>query len=145
MLKRMSLAVALSAAVVMPAIASTPYDKPGFVTKIEDGRLWVFKQGSKELEQFEQHGEPTVIHNQEGGRTTPSMVSWTVDGDVVVGAASKRQMITNPTRTVAGVKRHCLTVSMAVRSSSSEPLERLSRTSVTRPSTPTRTSSSTSP
>src|SRR5678809_1073254 len=50
-------------------------------------------------------GEPTVIHNQEGGRTTPSMVSWNVDGDVVVGAASKRQMITNPSRTVSGVKR----------------------------------------
>jgi len=40
-------------------------------------------------------GEPTVIHNQEGGRTTPSMVSWNADGDVVVGAASKRQMVTN--------------------------------------------------
>jgi molecular chaperone DnaK len=50
-------------------------------------------------------GEPTVIHNQEGGRTTPSMVSWNADGDVVVGAASKRQMVTNPTRTVYGVKR----------------------------------------
>ena len=50
-------------------------------------------------------GEPTVIHNQEGGRTTPSMVSWNSDGDVIVGAASKRQMVTNPTRTVFGVKR----------------------------------------
>ncbi|MCA9678979.1 MAG: molecular chaperone DnaK [Myxococcales bacterium] len=50
-------------------------------------------------------GEPTVIHNQEGGRTTPSMVSWNADGDVVVGAASKRQMVTNPHRTVYGVKR----------------------------------------
>src|ERR1044071_1375855 len=50
-------------------------------------------------------GEPTVIHNQEGGRTTPSMVSWNADGDVVVGAASKRQMVTNPSRTVFGVKR----------------------------------------
>jgi molecular chaperone DnaK len=49
--------------------------------------------------------EPTVIHNQEGGRTTPSMVSWNADGDVVVGAASKRQMVTNPQRTVFGVKR----------------------------------------
>ncbi len=67
MLKRVSLAVALSAAVVMPAIASTQYDKPGFVTKIEDGRLWVFKQGSKELEQFEQHGEPTVSVANIGG------------------------------------------------------------------------------
>ncbi len=50
-------------------------------------------------------GEPTVIHNQEGGRTTPSMVSWNADGDVIVGAASKRQMVTNPQRTVFGVKR----------------------------------------
>jgi molecular chaperone DnaK len=50
-------------------------------------------------------GEPVVIHNQEGGRTTPSMVSWTQDGDVVVGAASKRQMVTNPSRTVFGAKR----------------------------------------
>ncbi len=49
--------------------------------------------------------EPTVIHNQEGGRTTPSMVSWNADGDVVVGAASKRQMVTNPQRTVFGAKR----------------------------------------
>jgi molecular chaperone DnaK len=50
-------------------------------------------------------GEPVVIHNQEGGRTTPSMVSWNADGDVLVGAASKRQMVTNPTRSVYGVKR----------------------------------------
>ena len=50
-------------------------------------------------------GEPVVIHNQEGGRTTPSMVSWNNEGDVVVGAASKRQMVTNPKRTVYGVKR----------------------------------------
>src|SRR5204863_6890178 len=50
-------------------------------------------------------GEPTVIHNQEGGRTTPSMVSWNQDGDVVVGAASQRQMVTNPQRTVFGAKR----------------------------------------
>src|SRR6186713_3190831 len=50
-------------------------------------------------------GEPTVIHNQEGGRTAPSMVSWNADGDVVVGAASKRQMVTNPQRTVFGAKR----------------------------------------
>jgi molecular chaperone DnaK len=50
-------------------------------------------------------GEAVVIHNQEGGRTTPSMVSWNADGEVVVGAASKRQMVTNPQRTVFGVKR----------------------------------------
>ncbi len=49
--------------------------------------------------------EPMVIHNQEGGRTTPSMVSWTAEGDVVVGASSKRQMVTNPKRTIFGAKR----------------------------------------
>lgn len=60
MFKRVSLAAALTASLVMPAMASSQYDKPGFVTKIEDGRLWVFKEGSKELEQFEKHGEPTI-------------------------------------------------------------------------------------
>lgn len=60
MFKRISLAAALAASVVLPAMASTPYDKPGYVTRIEDGRLWVFKEGSKELEQFEQHGEPSI-------------------------------------------------------------------------------------
>ncbi|MBK7534536.1 MAG: molecular chaperone DnaK [Myxococcales bacterium] len=49
--------------------------------------------------------EPLVIHNQEGGRTTPSMVSWNAEGEAVVGASSKRQMVTNPKRTVFGVKR----------------------------------------
>lgn len=49
--------------------------------------------------------EAAVVHNQEGGRTTPSMVSWNQAGEVVVGAPSKRQMITNPERTVYGVKR----------------------------------------
>jgi len=60
MFKRISLVAVLAAAVVLPAMASTPYDKPGFVTKIENGRLWVFKEGSKELEQFEKSGEPTI-------------------------------------------------------------------------------------
>ncbi len=49
--------------------------------------------------------EAVVIHNHEGGRTTPSMVSWNQDDEVVVGAPSKRQMVTNPARTVYGTKR----------------------------------------
>ncbi len=49
--------------------------------------------------------EAVVIHNHEGGRTTPSMVSWNEGGEVVVGAPSKRQMVTNPERTVFGIKR----------------------------------------
>ena len=50
-------------------------------------------------------GEPVVIHNQEGGRTTPSMVSWNQAGEPVVGASAKRQAITNPQNTVFGIKR----------------------------------------
>lgn len=60
MFKRISLAAVLAAAVVMPVMAATPYDKPGFVTKIENGRLWVFQEGSKELADFEKNGEPTI-------------------------------------------------------------------------------------
>jgi hypothetical protein len=60
MYKRVSLAAVVAALLAVPALASSSYDKPGFVTKVEDGRLWVFKEGSKELEQFQQYGEPTV-------------------------------------------------------------------------------------
>ncbi len=49
--------------------------------------------------------EPIVIHNQEGGRTTPSMVSWNQHGDVVVGAAAKRQAVSNPKNTLSAIKR----------------------------------------
>src|SRR5688572_26571225 len=52
-----------------------------------------------------QGGEPVVIHNQEGGRTTPSMASFNAHGDVVVGAAAKRQAVTNPRNTLYGIKR----------------------------------------
>ena len=38
-------------------------------------------------------GEPTVIHNQEGGRTTPSMVSWNAQGEPIVGAAADRKSV----------------------------------------------------
>ena len=50
-------------------------------------------------------GDPTVIANAEGGRTTPSIVSFK-DGDVLVGEVAKRQAITNPDQTVRSVKRH---------------------------------------
>src|SRR5436190_6635929 len=50
-------------------------------------------------------GEPVVIHNQEGGRTTPSMVAWNLQGEAVVGAAAKRQAVTNPKNTIFGIKR----------------------------------------
>ncbi len=50
-------------------------------------------------------GEPTIIANAEGGRTTPSVVSFK-DGEVLVGEVAKRQAITNPDQTVRSVKRH---------------------------------------
>jgi len=49
--------------------------------------------------------EPVVIANSEGGRTTPSVVAFTKDGERLVGAAAKRQAITNPKNTVASIKR----------------------------------------
>ncbi|MCU0858586.1 MAG: molecular chaperone DnaK, partial [Pontiellaceae bacterium] len=50
-------------------------------------------------------GEPTVIPNAEGGRTTPSVVAFTKDGERLVGQAAKRQAVTNPKNTVFSVKR----------------------------------------
>ena len=55
---------------------------------------------------FLEAGEPTVIPNAEGGRTTPSIVAFTKSGEVLVGEVAKRQAITNPDRTVRSVKRH---------------------------------------
>ena len=49
--------------------------------------------------------KPTVIINEEGGRTTPSVVGFAKDGERLVGAVAKRQAITNPTRTVYSIKR----------------------------------------
>jgi molecular chaperone DnaK len=51
-------------------------------------------------------GDPVVIPNSEGSRTTPSVVAFAKDGEVLVGEVAKRQAITNPTRTIRSVKRH---------------------------------------
>jgi len=51
-------------------------------------------------------GEPTVIANAEGLRTTPSVVAYTKDGEVLVGETAKRQAVTNVERTISSVKRH---------------------------------------
>ncbi len=49
--------------------------------------------------------EPTVIQNSEGGRTTPSVVAFSKDGERLVGAPAKRQAITNPEKTISSIKR----------------------------------------
>ena len=50
-------------------------------------------------------GKPRVIENAEGDRTTPSIVAYTKDGEVLVGASAKRQAVTNPKNTFYAVKR----------------------------------------
>ena len=51
-------------------------------------------------------GQPTVIVNAEGSRTTPSIVAFTKTGDRLVGDAAKRQAVTNADHTIASIKRH---------------------------------------
>ena len=50
-------------------------------------------------------GKPKVIENSEGARTTPSIVAYTDEGDILVGAPAKRQAVTNPKNTLYAVKR----------------------------------------
>ncbi|MDH5233785.1 MAG: Hsp70 family protein, partial [Gemmatimonadota bacterium] len=50
-------------------------------------------------------GDPVVIPNAEGGRTTPSVVGFSKDGERLVGQIAKRQAVTNPTNTVFSIKR----------------------------------------
>ena len=50
-------------------------------------------------------GEPAVIVNHEGARTTPSVVAFTKDGERVVGQVAKRQSVTNPENTIFSIKR----------------------------------------
>ena len=50
-------------------------------------------------------GEPTVVENAEGGRTTPSVVAFTQSGERLVGTVAKRQAVTNPQNTVFSIKR----------------------------------------
>lgn len=51
-------------------------------------------------------GEPTVIPNAEGGRTTPSVVAFSKSGELLVGQVAKRQAVVNPERTIMSIKRH---------------------------------------
>ena len=51
-------------------------------------------------------GEPVVITNSEGARTTPSVVSFQANGERLVGQVAKRQAITNPDKTIMSIKRH---------------------------------------
>ena len=50
-------------------------------------------------------GEPKVLVNEEGGRTTPSVVAYTKDNEILVGQIAKRQAVTNPENTIYSSKR----------------------------------------
>ncbi|MFO1379967.1 MAG: Hsp70 family protein, partial [Chitinivorax sp.] len=52
-----------------------------------------------------ENGQPKVIENSEGTRTTPSIIAYQEDGEVLVGAPAKRQAVTNPKNTLFAVKR----------------------------------------
>jgi molecular chaperone DnaK len=60
-------------------------------------------------------GEPVVIANAEGARTTPSVVAFAKNGEVLVGEVAKRQAVTNPDRTIRSIKRHMGDASHKVR------------------------------
>lgn len=53
-----------------------------------------------------ENGEPVIVHTTAGGRTTPSVVAFTKAGERLVGESARRQMVTNPERTISSVKRH---------------------------------------
>src|SRR5205823_5509287 len=72
---------------------------------LEEARDQVLVVLGAELAAGLEGGEPTVIANAEGGRTTPSVVAFTKDGQRLVGAPARRQQVTNPENTVFSVKR----------------------------------------
>ena len=76
-------------------------------------------------------GEPVVIPNAEGNRTTPSVVAFSKNGERLVGHIAKRQAITNPDNTVYSVKRFMVPKSIPITFSCNSP----GRTSNSRPST----------
>lgn len=65
-MKKLTIASMLTVGLLAGAAQASEYNLPGFVTEVEDGRLWVFKEGSAELEEFKQHGEPAKQFNNIG-------------------------------------------------------------------------------
>jgi hypothetical protein len=72
-MKKTTLSAMLLASLFAGSVAASEFNKPGFVTEVEDGRLWVFREDSQELKDFKAHGEPakqfTEIGNGPNGMT----------------------------------------------------------------------------
>ena len=62
----LSLAAAASAQTTQTAQTSASFDKPGFVTEVKEGRLWVFREGSEDLAEFRKSGEPAKMVTRVG-------------------------------------------------------------------------------
>ena len=78
-----AIVVTFSLAVAGCATTMPSHAKPGFYTEVKDGRLWVFREGSKDLETFKQYGEPahqvTRVNAAPGGLTIRSSDATTID------------------------------------------------------------------
>jgi len=57
-MKKITLSAMLLASLFAGSVAASEFNNPGFVTEVEDGRLWVFREDSQELKDFKEHGEP---------------------------------------------------------------------------------------
>lgn len=66
-MKKLTITIALLTGLFTGISFASQYDKPGFFTKVEDGRLWVFYSGSEQLKEFKAHGEPAKQYTAVGG------------------------------------------------------------------------------
>lgn len=65
-MKKLTITAALLTSLFAGVSFASQYDKPGFFTKVEDGRLWVFYSGSEQLREFKAHGEPAKQYTEIG-------------------------------------------------------------------------------
>lgn len=83
-MKKRTLSALLLTSLFAGTTFASQFDKPGFVTEVEDGRLWVFREDSQELKDFRQHGEPvkqfTDIGNGPQGMTVKAADEKTLKG-----------------------------------------------------------------
>lgn len=82
-MKRIALNAMLFTSIFATAVFASQYDKPGFVTEVEDGRLWVFRADSAELKEFQASGEPAKQFTEIGagpdGMTVKSADAQTLE------------------------------------------------------------------
>ncbi|MNY18395.1 hypothetical protein D3C86_1517730 [compost metagenome] len=65
-MKKLTIIAALLTSLFASVSFASQYDKPGFFSEVEDGRLWVFREGSEQLKEFKAHGEPAKQYTEIG-------------------------------------------------------------------------------